>query len=145
VGWVTPNWNELAILAETPKISTLPEAEQAMHHLGRRHPHLHIVATGGDQAHPTDLFRLPSGQVQAFPGDRIESRATHGTGCAFSSALLAALASGAEPAEAVAAAKHFVREAIRRAPQIGHGKGPMELLWPLRLASDAEDSDISNR
>jgi hydroxymethylpyrimidine/phosphomethylpyrimidine kinase len=84
VGWVTPNWNELAILAETPKISTLPEAEQAMHHLGRRHPHLHIVATGGDQAHPTDLFRLPSGQVQAFPGDRIESRATHGTGCACS-------------------------------------------------------------
>ncbi len=145
VSWVTPNWTELAILSKTPKISTLPEAEQAMHHLGRRHPHLHIVATGGDQSHPTDLLRLPSGQVQAFPGDRIESRATHGTGCAFSSALLAALASGAEPVEAVAAAKHFVREAIRRAPQLGHGKGPMELLWPLRPAPGAEDPDISDR
>jgi hydroxymethylpyrimidine/phosphomethylpyrimidine kinase len=131
VDWVTPNWMELSVLVGR-EVASPADAEAAANHLGRLQPHLTIIATGGDQTHPADLLRLPSGETHWFRGEHIESTDTHGTGCAFSSALLAGLVEGVGPTEAVAAAKHFVTEAIRRAPGLGHGNGPLNLLWPLQ-------------
>jgi hydroxymethylpyrimidine/phosphomethylpyrimidine kinase len=130
VTWITPNWSELAALTNLP-VGTLAQAEDAIQILAARHPHLTIVATGGDQSQPTDLLRLPSGELHPIPGEHIATTATHGTGCAFSSALLARLVLGDPPLQAVRAAKMYVTEALRRAPGIGHGKGPMNLLWLL--------------
>ncbi len=129
--WVTPNWPELSALTGLP-IHTLAEAETATHALAARHPHLHIVATGGDHTEPTDLLRLPTGEVHRFIGEHIATTSTHGTGCAFSSALLSRLVLGDTPVAAVHAAKRYVAEALRRAPGHGHGRGPLNLLWPLR-------------
>jgi hydroxymethylpyrimidine/phosphomethylpyrimidine kinase len=134
VTWITPNWAELSALTATNPITTLPEAEVAAHLLGTRYLHLHVVVTGGDTIPPTDFLRLPTGELHHFPGQHIPTTATHGTGCAFSSALLARLVIGDDPATAIAAAKHFVAEAMRRAPGLGHGKGPLGLLWPLQKA-----------
>jgi hydroxymethylpyrimidine/phosphomethylpyrimidine kinase len=130
VNWITPNWAELAILAGSP-VNSLAQVERAAADLARRHPHLHIVVTGGDAEPPTDLLRLPSGELHHFPGKRIKTRSTHGTGCAFSSALLCRLLLGDTPIAAIRAAKSFVVEAMRQAPGIGHGHGPLDLLWPL--------------
>jgi len=130
-GWVTPNWAELAVLSGLP-VASLGQAEAAMHQLGALHPHLTVVATGGDQARPIDQLRLPDGTIYLFETERIETKSTHGTGCAFSSALLCRLLLGDEPVAAVRAAKEYVTEAIRRAPGIGHGNGPLNLLWPLQ-------------
>lgn len=130
-GWVTPNWAELSILAGRP-VRTIEQAREAAEILGKRHPRLHIVATGGDQREPVDLLRVPGGAVQAFPGEHVETTSTHGTGCAFSSALLSRLILGDAPAVAVARAKAYVAEALRSAPGLGHGHGPLDLLWPLR-------------
>jgi hydroxymethylpyrimidine/phosphomethylpyrimidine kinase len=126
VTWITPNWSELSALTNQP-IQTLAEAEAAAHALAQRHPHLHIVATAGDHAQPTDLLRLPSGEIHRFPGEHLASTSTHGTGCAFSSALLCHLILGDTPIEAVRGAKHFVTEAICQAPPLGHGRGPLNL------------------
>jgi hydroxymethylpyrimidine/phosphomethylpyrimidine kinase len=131
VRWITPNWAELSALAGLP-VRTLEEARDAADALGKLHPGLHIVATGGDQEEPTDLLRAPGGAVQVFRGERVETAATHGTGCAFSSALLSRLILGDAPAVAVAGAKAYVTEALRLAPGLGHGRGPLDLLWPLR-------------
>jgi hydroxymethylpyrimidine/phosphomethylpyrimidine kinase len=131
VGWVTPNWAELAALTGLP-VDSLATAEAAMHKLGTLHPRLSIVATGGDQARPIDLLRLPDGKITLFEGERVETTSTHGTGCAFSSALLCRLMRGDEPVEAARAAKNYVRVALRQAPRLGHGRGPLHLLWPLR-------------
>jgi hydroxymethylpyrimidine/phosphomethylpyrimidine kinase len=130
VTWITPNWAELSALTAQP-IATLAQAEAAAHTLAARHPHLHIVATAGDHAQPTDLLRLPSGDIHRFAGEHIESTSTHGTGCAFSSALLCHLVLRDNPLEAVRGAKHFVTEAIRHAPNLGQGKGPLNLSWHL--------------
>lgn len=130
VSWITPNWSELAALTGQP-VQTLAQAEAATHDLGRRHPHLHIVATAGDHAQPTDILRLPSGETRTFLGEHIDSTSTHGTGCAFSSALLALLVLRDTPTEAVRSAKHFVTEAIRHAPDLGQGNGPLNLAWHL--------------
>jgi hydroxymethylpyrimidine/phosphomethylpyrimidine kinase len=89
-GWVTPNWAELAVLSGLP-VASLGQAEAAMHQLGALHPHLTVVATGGDQARPIDQLRLPDGTIYLFEAERIETKSTHGTGCAFSSSLLCRL------------------------------------------------------
>jgi hydroxymethylpyrimidine/phosphomethylpyrimidine kinase len=131
VQWLTPNWAELAALAAT-NVSSAVEAEAAAHLLGERYPNLYVVVTGGDQPYPVDLLRLPSGEVHRFPGEHIQTTSTHGTGCAFSSALLSRIILGDTPKSAVQNAKDYVAEALGSAPGIGHGRGPLNLLWPLK-------------
>jgi hydroxymethylpyrimidine/phosphomethylpyrimidine kinase len=130
-GWLTPNWAELSALTGRP-VRTVEQAREAADVLGKQHPRLYIVATGGDQNPPVDLLRAPGGAVQTFTGEYVETTSTHGTGCAFSSALLSRLILGDAPAVAVARAKAYVTEALRSAPGLGHGRGPLDLLWPLR-------------
>ena len=108
--WVTPNREELAALGSIP-------------------PHIHLVVTGGDHD-ATDRLIIHSHET-LLHSKRVESHATHGTGCAFSSALLCRLVEGVPPTEAARQAKQYVTEAIRRAPTIGRGHGPMALGWPL--------------
>ena len=131
VAWITPNWQELAVLSGQP-VGDADDVWRAMELLGQRYPMLSIVATGGDQDAPVDRVRLASGQRAEIGGERIASTATHGTGCAFSSALLCRLVAGEPALAAVRAAKRYVEEGIRRAPHVGTGKGPLDLLWPLR-------------
>lgn len=59
--------------------------------------------------------------VEVFDGERIESRATHGTGCTLSAAIVACLARGADLSMAIRTAKNFVTLGIRTSPMIGHG------------------------
>ena len=134
VNWITPNWAELSVLSGEP-VASLPQAEAAASSLADRYPHLHIVVTGGDQAQPTDLLRLPNGDLHRFSASHIKTTSTHGTGCAFSSALLSRIILGSDPISAVADAKRYVTEAIRTAPNIGKGRGPLNLLWPLTRPS----------
>jgi hydroxymethylpyrimidine/phosphomethylpyrimidine kinase len=129
VDWITPNWAELAILTALPVTSTT-EAEAASSALIAQYPHINVVVTGGDQQPPTDLLRLPNGDIHRYSATHLETTSTHGTGCAFSSALLSRIILGSDPVSAVADAKRYVTEAIRTAPRIGHGRGPLNLLWP---------------
>ncbi len=131
VNWITPNWQELALLTET-EVTTLNGAAGALDVLHHRYPHLHAVATGGDQATPIDLLLTPAGEIHQFRGKRIETTSTHGTGCAFSSALLSRLILRDSPIAAVTAAKLYVESALLHAPGLGNGRGPLDLLWPLR-------------
>jgi hydroxymethylpyrimidine/phosphomethylpyrimidine kinase len=101
------------------------------------------VVTGGDhgetdtpdgqlslQALATDVLAYSiAGMefVESLSAPRIHSRSTHGTGCAFSTAIACSLALGANLPTAVTSAKAFVGRAILRAPGLGHGKGPMAL------------------
>jgi hydroxymethylpyrimidine/phosphomethylpyrimidine kinase len=130
VDWITPNRAELG---ELSGVDTSADIEDALHALSRRYPHLHIVATGGDHIGEgtVDTLLTPDGDLHRFEGPRIDTTSTHGTGCAFSSALLARLVLGYAPQDAVGAAKIYVTEAIRRAKGLGQGHGPLHLLWPL--------------
>jgi hydroxymethylpyrimidine/phosphomethylpyrimidine kinase len=60
-----------------------------------------------------------------FPAPRIATPHTHGTGCTYSAAIVAHLARGYALADAVAASKRFVQEAIRSNPGLGKGSGPV--------------------
>lgn len=148
VGWLTPNLAELACLSGMPvegREQMLAAAVKLAQEAG-----LGVVATGGHLDPPDDLLVAPRGAgaragsiVESgaesgageywFAGQRIESRATHGTGCAFSSAMLSRLVQGAEPLSAVAGAKQYVREAMLAAYPVGQGCGPLDHFYAQRL------------
>lgn len=65
------------------------------------------------------------GRVTVFRGEWIETTSTHGTGCTLSAAIAACLGRGLSLEEAINSAKRFVTDAIRRAPGLGHGHGPI--------------------
>ncbi len=67
--------------------------------------------------------------VRVFESPRIETRATHGTGCTLASAIAAHLAHGASLADAVEQARAYLMEAIRRAPGFGQGHQPLGHNW----------------
>ena len=60
-----------------------------------------------------------------FEAEFIETNATHGTGCTLAAAIAANLALGKSLIQAVETAKKFVTEAIRTAPNLGHGHSPI--------------------
>ena len=70
-------------------------------------------------------------------GPRIHSRHTHGTGCTLASAIAANMALGAPLEEAVMSAREFVYQAIKTAPKLGQGNGPLNH----GLVSKDEDQD----
>ena len=71
---------------------------------------------------------------RVFESPRIETRATHGTGCTLASAIAAYMAQGLDLEPAVDKARSYVMEAIRRAPGFGQGHQPLGHNWPCKLA-----------
>lgn len=131
VDWVTPNLLELGVLADMD-VHAETDMGEAVDCLMANHAWLNVVATGGHLDSADDLVVLSDGRRRWLRGEKLVSRATHGTGCAYSTALTCELVAGHEPLQAARLAKEFVAEAIRRAEIIGNGNGPMDLLWPVR-------------
>jgi hydroxymethylpyrimidine/phosphomethylpyrimidine kinase len=131
VDWVTPNLEELGVLTghSVRRREDMVDAAQVLQLMGEE---LNVVATGGHLDPPDDLLLSVEGEVVWLPGEKIESRSTHGTGCAFSSALLSRVVLGDAAKDAAAMAKRYVAEAIRTAEAMGHGRGPVNHLWPLQ-------------
>jgi hydroxymethylpyrimidine/phosphomethylpyrimidine kinase len=127
VGWVTPNLDELTILAGEGPVEDAAARLQIM-----GGGNLNVVVTGGHLTQPADFLLTADGDSHWFQGERVLTNATHGTGCAFSSALLCGLIAGLSNEEAVAGAKEFVVSALRAAYPVGKGKGPMNHLFRLR-------------
>ncbi len=129
---ITPNLAEAAALTELPVESSgeMKSAAARLHRMGARN----VVITGGHLAKPVDLLSMAtaSGIRQfEFVSDRVDSEATHGTGCAFSSALACNLALGAKLPDAVRRAKEYVTAAIQNAYPVGEGVGPLNHFYRL--------------
>lgn len=83
-----------------------------------------LVKGGHAQGDPVDVL-FDGRSFHEFPGARIETLHTHGSGCTHSAALTACLALGLPLSEAAARAKQFVVDAIRSNPGLGSGRGPV--------------------
>lgn len=64
-----------------------------------------------------------------FTSERLPEKNTHGTGCTLSAAVAANLALGLGLQEAVAGARDYLVGAIKNAPGLGEGYGPLNHLW----------------
>ena len=138
VGWITPNTDELAILTGADltvpgqlRQEQIPAASARLQEIAAHHGNgsLNVLVTGGHLDRPDDFLLTAAGEQNWLPGEKVLTNATHGTGCAFSSALLCGLISGLGSVEAAAGAKAYVTEALRSAYPVGKGKGPMNHLF----------------
>ena len=64
-------------------------------------------------------------EIKIYETPYLESRNTHGTGCSFSSAIAANLALGKSLEESISISNEFIYKAIKNAPNLGKGKGPI--------------------
>ena len=133
---VTPNADEAAVLTGDP-VETPADAEAAGRELVALGADAALVKGGhltggetGDDVVVDTLVRAASGEggeteptVDRFETPRIDTDATHGSGCALSSAIAARLARGEPLPDAVGAAVEGMTEAVRRGYDVGKGPG----------------------
>lgn len=100
-----------------------------------------VVIKGGHLASAAEspdcvAFRQPGGgaiRVEWLESARVSTSNTHGTGCTFSSAIAAHLATGLPILEAVRQAKHYLASALAAGATYttGRGHGPVHHFWAL--------------
>jgi hydroxymethylpyrimidine/phosphomethylpyrimidine kinase len=89
-----------------------------------------VLVKGGHLGGPESIdIACTKDHIVELRGPRIETPHTHGTGCTLASAIAANLARGIPDLEAIAAAREYVEGAIRNAPGIGKGHGPLAHFW----------------
>lgn len=141
---VTPNIDEAADLTEisVTSLDQMRSAAHALHHLGSSA----AVITGGhlDQAIDLLSFTTAKGiEQETFKSQRQKSNSTHGTGCAFATAMACHLALGRGLPEAVLLAKAYVQAAISNAHPLGRGTGPVHHLY--RMEQTRRSSTVTLR
>jgi hydroxymethylpyrimidine/phosphomethylpyrimidine kinase len=120
---VTPNTIEAERLTGL-SVRSVVDAHRAAARLVSLGASAAIVTGGHHDGPPVDVL-FDGVRAIEFTGPRLDSTDTHGTGCAFSSALAARLALGDPLETATQHAKAYVAEAIGRAPHLGAGRGPL--------------------
>jgi hydroxymethylpyrimidine/phosphomethylpyrimidine kinase len=127
---ITPNVDEAAALTSL-KVTDLDEMRAAaakLHQMGA----VALVVTGGHLEKAIDLlsFTTKRGvEEEVFKAERQRSNSTHGTGCAFATAIASHLALDRGLAEAVLLAKTYVTAAIAAGHPLGRGVGPVNHLY----------------
>ncbi len=124
---ITPNLDEANLLLKQTltDVQALQPAAQALLDMGAKAVLLKGGHLPGDLL--CDVLQTPGSDAVVFESTRIHSRNVHGTGCSLSSAIAAHLASGKTMADAVAAARVFILQAIADGASVktGEGHGPL--------------------
>jgi len=110
---ITPNLDEAALLLET-KIENRKQMENAARALAKEYRASILLKGGhlrGDNA--IDLL-FHHGELKEFSAPFVRGVETHGTGCTYSAAITAGLASGFSLEQSIKRAKKFVTESIKR-------------------------------
>jgi len=126
---VTPNVHEAEALVGFA-VRTVEDAQRATLAIAALGPRAVLVKGGHLEGAPTDLL-FDGRATHVLAGERIDTPHTHGTGCTLSAAITARLARGATLLEACAGAKAWLAEALRTAPGVGGGIGPVNHLAPV--------------
>ena len=129
---VTPNIPEAEVLAATT-VRTLGDMREAARRIRALGPRVVLVKGGhAEGSESVDVASGPGGEFE-LRGPRLPGRNTHGTGCTLSSAIAAYLAQGLTDEDALRQARVYLEGAIRHAPAIGHGHGPLGHMWACRI------------
>jgi hydroxymethylpyrimidine/phosphomethylpyrimidine kinase len=142
---ITPNVDEAAVLTGL-RVTDLDEMRAAaakLHRMGSAA----VVVTGGHLEKAIDVlsFTTKDGiEQEVFKAERQRSNSTHGTGCAFATAMACHLALGRGLAEAALLAKTYVTAAIAAGHPLGRGNGPVHHLYRMheqrRAAGSGDES-----
>ncbi len=121
---ITPNIYEASVFTGV-NIEDEKDMKEAARRLKEMGPEVVVITGGHLERFTLDIYYdgkdFHDLKASKIPGEY------HGTGCAFSAAITACLASGHAPLESVRKAKEFVTEAIRKAYHPGRGMGLLYL------------------
>ena len=127
---LTPNIPEAEALTGM-RIASVDDMLAAARRIREMGPRVVIVKGGHAASHESvDVVCLPHQEFE-LRGPRIATVHTHGTGCTFASAIAAYLALGRPLEEAIREARSYLEGAIRHAPGLGAGQGPLNHFWRL--------------
>lgn len=130
---ITPNLDEAAHLAGRP-VRSRGEMEDTARQLAERFQTA-VLLKGGHLGGPEcEDVLIVNDAMHWFSTKRVNSPASHGTGCTLSAAVAAFLAQGHALEAAVRRAKAFVWQALHHGAvlQVGHGAGPVDHLYAIR-------------
>jgi len=131
---VTPNVDEAEALTgiKVRDLDDMKAAAAKLHSMGAKA----MVITGGHLEKATDLLSFttsrggePKVEQEVFKAERQRSTSTHGTGCAFATAMACHLALDRGLPEAALLAKTYVTAAIANGHPLGRGTGPVHHLY----------------
>ena len=127
---ITPNIDEATALTGIPiqSVDEMKLAARRLQEMGAQS----VVVTGGHLEAAIDLLYEKGQPAQTFRSHRVPSKNTHGTGCAFSTAIACHLARGESLSSAVLAAKAYVTAAIASAYPLGKGAGSVNHLHVMK-------------
>ena len=121
---LTPNIPEAEVLAgiEITSVDDMRRAGERLLRMGARS----VLIKGGHLTDDTltDIL-LTQSEEKFYSSPRLKTVHTHGTGCTLASAVAAGIAQGLELQIATDRARKYVFEAIRSAPGLGAGHGPL--------------------
>ncbi len=126
---LTPNTHEASALTGR-RVETLAQARDAAKALAQLGAKSVLVKGGHLEGAPVDVL-WHDGVLTELAAERIATTHTHGTGCTLSSAITAHLAAGRHLVDAVEQSKRWLTEALRSAPGLGHGVGPLNHFAPV--------------
>lgn len=124
---ITPNLPEAEALLDRG-IGNLADRRRAAVELLALGPRAVVLKAGHAGGDPVDVF-FDGHELVELPGRRVDTPNTHGSGCVFSAAITAGLASGLPLLPAVRRAKAFIQGAIEHSLAVGHGHGPVDPMW----------------
>jgi hydroxymethylpyrimidine/phosphomethylpyrimidine kinase len=127
---VTPNVDEASALTgiKVLELEDMKAAAAKLHEMGASA----VVITGGHLEKAIDLLSFTTRrgiEQEIFKAERQRSNSTHGTGCAFATAMACHLALDRGMAEAALLAKTYVTAAISYGQTLGKGTGPVHHLY----------------
>jgi hydroxymethylpyrimidine/phosphomethylpyrimidine kinase len=119
---VTPNLPEAEVLCgfKVTTRATMRRAALRIHEMGARN----VLIKGGHLKGEIADILFDGRNFHEYPTPRISTKDTHGTGCAFASAIATELATGKSVQESILGAKAFMNAAIRFSLPLGKGHGP---------------------
>jgi hydroxymethylpyrimidine/phosphomethylpyrimidine kinase len=141
---ITPNAAEASALTGLP-VTNPEQMEQAaakLHTMGAKA----VVVTGGDLDKAIDVLSFPGKngfEQEVFKAERQKSKNTHGTGCAFSTAIACHLALKRGLPEAILLAKAYVSAAIANGIPMGKGIGAVNHLYRMNETRRTGSANIT--
>jgi len=115
----TPN------LPELRRLTGQDDEVAAALDLVSRHHSAVLIKGGHEEGDALADALIEEDNMTSWQGQRIETTSTHGTGCTLASAIAFYLGAGLGLVQSVERARLFVRMALREAPGLGKGHGPL--------------------
>ncbi len=131
---ITPNIPEAEVLTDSiiKEVADMEAAARKIVEMGAPA----VIVKGGHMERAVDVL-FDGAEIVPLGGERVKTENTHGTGCAFASALAAQLASGRSLMEAATLAKAYVTKAIEKSYAIGKGRVPLDHFYRQRIEPPA--------